>query len=86
VPFTFCEQQRRRYRSIRWRYHDGIRKEETRREKSEDIARDRLAARQQGMLRLQPARADLRQHDDRLVRLHILLWYAVSTLRSSPSP
>lgn len=63
------------------RCRDGVRKEEAGREEPEDAARARLAAGQQGMLRLQPARADLRQHDDRLVRLHLLLWYAVSTLR-----
>lgn len=57
---------------------DGVRQEKAGREEPEDAARIRLAAGQQAMLRLQPARADLRQHDDRLVRLHFLLWYAVS--------
>lgn len=58
---------------------DGVHEEEAGREEPEDAPRTGLAAGQQGMLRLQPARADLRQHDDRLFRLHLLLWYAVSS-------
>lgn len=40
------------------------------------------------MFRLQPARTDLRQHDNRLVCLYLLFWYAVSTcsIRSLPRP
>jgi len=65
------------------RARHGVREKEAGREELEDPARIGLAAGQQGVLRLQPARADLRQHDDRLVRLHLLLWYAVSNSASS---
>lgn len=64
---------------VRTHARDGVHEEEAGREEPEDAPRTGLAAGQQGMLRLQPARADLRQHDDRLVRLHLLLWYAVSS-------
>lgn len=65
------------------RARHGVREEEAGWEELENSARIGFAAGQQGVLRLQPARADLRQHDDRLVRLHLLLWYAVSNSASS---
>lgn len=68
-----------RAHGIRTYARDGVHEEEAGREEPEDAPRTGLAAGQQRVLRLQPARPDLRQHDDRLVRLHLLLWYAVSS-------
>lgn len=63
----------------------GVRKEKARWEKLKDVTRISLATGKQGMFRLPTARTFLREHDNRILLLHVLFRNTVSLFSSLQS-